>query len=512
MSATAGGQAPDRGAVLARGAGVNLLTMLASNLNAVFTLATARLLGRSALGAFTLAWAITDVLVKLGTFGLDRALLALGARLQARGDGAGFRALLSRSLRWGVALSAVLTAVAVLAVRSLGPRLGQPQALVDATSVMLLAMPAITLFRVSIHGSRALRVMRHDLWTRGLTEPVVAVLALLVLTGFGLGFLSPVAAKGIGLAVAAALAYGLVRGLSRERPGGVLAPDGPGVEERAAPRLLRFATPIACTDLLHIAARRMDVLLLGAFVGVSPQVDLAAVGVYAAAVEVAGGLRKLRQVFEPILAPVVAMSSEHRDTGAVERAFGQVGRWQLAIALPLAAVAVLAAGPILMLFGAEFTAGASWLAILVLGHAVVVVSDPADTVLLVNRPALNLVNAGIGVGLQLGLSLVLIPLLGPLGAAVALAAASVLQAAVRLVQLRLLLGFHVPWGTLARPLGIALLAMVPALALRAWWRGPVGGLAAAAVFLVVYVSGWRRAGLQPEDRAALDALRGEGGA
>ena len=59
------------GAALARGAFVNTLAFLASNLRGIFTFLVARLLGGAALGTFGLAWATTDLVSKIGTFGFE---------------------------------------------------------------------------------------------------------------------------------------------------------------------------------------------------------------------------------------------------------------------------------------------------------------------------------------------------------------------------------------------------------------------------------------------------------
>src|ERR671935_2342798 len=74
------------GAELKRGAIVNTIAMLASNLRGIFTFLIARLLGPAALGTFSVAWATTDLLSKLGVFGLDNTITTFVARAEARGE------------------------------------------------------------------------------------------------------------------------------------------------------------------------------------------------------------------------------------------------------------------------------------------------------------------------------------------------------------------------------------------------------------------------------------------
>src|SRR5947208_2938602 len=74
------------GAELKRGASLNALAMLASNFRAVFTLLVARILGAAALGIYSVAWATTDLVSKIGILGLDDAVITFVGRAEAVGD------------------------------------------------------------------------------------------------------------------------------------------------------------------------------------------------------------------------------------------------------------------------------------------------------------------------------------------------------------------------------------------------------------------------------------------
>ncbi|HKP93032.1 MAG TPA: hypothetical protein VJS88_03975, partial [Chthoniobacterales bacterium] len=83
----------DPGPELKRGARANFIAMLASNFRGIFTFLVARLLGPAALGVFSVAWATTDLVSKIGIFGLDDTIITFIARAEARGDHARSRAL-----------------------------------------------------------------------------------------------------------------------------------------------------------------------------------------------------------------------------------------------------------------------------------------------------------------------------------------------------------------------------------------------------------------------------------
>ncbi len=85
-AADAPARVDETGVELKRGAFLNTIAMLASNLRGVFIFLVARLLGPAALGTFSVAWANTDLASKIAVFGLDNAITTFIARSQATGN------------------------------------------------------------------------------------------------------------------------------------------------------------------------------------------------------------------------------------------------------------------------------------------------------------------------------------------------------------------------------------------------------------------------------------------
>ena len=81
------------GVELKRGAFLNTIAMFASNFRGIFTFLVARLLGPAVLGMFSVAWATTDIISKIGVLGLDNAITTFIARSEAVGDRARSRSL-----------------------------------------------------------------------------------------------------------------------------------------------------------------------------------------------------------------------------------------------------------------------------------------------------------------------------------------------------------------------------------------------------------------------------------
>jgi O-antigen/teichoic acid export membrane protein len=485
------------GTELARGALVNVVALLAANLRGIFTFLIARLLGNSALGTFGLAWSTTDLLSKVGTFGMDTSSIALVSARQAAGDVAGSHLLLRRAVMLGLLFSVGAALFGIAAFQFVGERLGQPPALVRSTSLMLLALPGIALYRISNGVSRGMKVMKHDIYSKGFTETFGTIAVFLVAVALGLREVAPVVAVLFGTGAGGLMAFILARGLFSSQPAASADPiTGP---------LLRFSAPIALYSLLNMLIMRMDVLLLG-LIGPSVGVSLATVGIFVASVEVAGGMRKVRQAFDPMFTPIIAQQSATRDQPAMEQSFAQLGRWVLAAQLPLMTVLCLSGGVVLDIFGPGFDQGVLWVGLLAVAHATNSFVGLAETVIMVQRPKWNLVNSAIAVTLQLGASLLLIPRYGATGAALGMVIAYVTQGVLRYCELRFLFAWHWPWGAFARPaiawLGAAALA-VPLRLFLEGWRGEV---LAGVAFLGLYLGAWKLMGLEQSDRVVLNQL------
>ena len=257
-----------------------------------------------------------------------------------------------------------------------------------------------------------------------------------------------------------------------------------------ARRLLAYSASISGYDLLNSLIVRLDVILLGCFIGRVPGVTLAAVGVYGVVVEVASGLRKVNQAFNPIFAPLIAGMTAHGEQGHAAAAFSRVAQWMLWVLLPLLAVMALAGSVILSIYGPAFRAGALWLNIVALACATNCFVALAETVIMVQRPRLNLRNSAITIVIAFGANLWLIQSLGVTGAALGILLPYVLLGILRHRTLRRVFGWREPWSKLAPPFLAAVIAAAPALVCRFFVHGVPGQILSAFVFLVVFGIEW----------------------
>ena len=475
----------DPGPELKRGARANLIAMIASNFRGIFTFLVARLLGPAALGVFSVAWATTDLISKIGIFGLDDAIITFIARAEARGDHARSRSLFRLAVVLGVLQSTLLAALSIAVVRWLGVPLGLDREMADALSVMLCAMPVIALYRLNTAVSRGMKVMRHDIFSRGMTETIVTTIAFLVALWLGFETFAPEIAVIAGMGASGIVALCLAASLFRKTP---FAEDFDFSAESRG--LLNYAAPISAYDLLNSIIVRLDVVMLGCFVGRAPGVTLTTLGVYGACVEVAGGLRKVNQAFNPIFAPVVAGLTADGEQDHAAVAFSRVSQWMLWVLLPLVAVLTLAGSVVLGIYGPVFRQGGLWVGIVAVACATNAFVSLAETVIMVQKPRLNLLNSIITCVVALTANLWLISRFGVTGAALGILLPYVLQGFLRYRALRTVFRWQNPWGDVGKPLLAAAIAAIPAVGCRLWIEGMTGQVIAAAVFLIVYGGIW----------------------
>src|SRR5436309_5461086 len=258
----------ETGVELKRGAFLNTIAMLASNFRGIFTFLVARMLGPAALGIYSVAWSTTDIISKIGVLGLDNAITTFIARSEAVGDRARSRALFRVAVIMGVAQSVVTAGLVIIGLRFFNNRLHVQPQMVSALALVLCAMPGLALYRISTAVSRGMKIMQHDIYSRGMTEPIATTLAFLLALVVGFKESSPEVAAIVGTAASGLIALALAATLFRHLP----AHTDVGSALGEARSLIAYAAPISIYQLINAFIARLDLIMLGYFVGRAPGV------------------------------------------------------------------------------------------------------------------------------------------------------------------------------------------------------------------------------------------------
>src|SRR5947199_9225852 len=132
------------------------------------------------------------------------------------------------------------------------------------------------------------------------------------------------------------------------------------------------------------------------------------------------------------------------------------------ILLPLVALMMLSGSAILLIYGSAFRQGGAWLGIVGIACATTAFVSLGETVILVQRPHLNLLNSSVTCAVAFGTNLWLIPRLGVIGAAFGILLPYAIQGALRYGVLRLVFRWRNPWRSIRPPIFTAMIAFVKA--------------------------------------------------
>jgi O-antigen/teichoic acid export membrane protein len=178
--------------------------------------------------------------------------------------------------------------------------------------------------------------------------------------------------------------------------------------------MLRFSLPLASTDFAMSLAYRVDILLLGRFVG------LQAVEVYSVIVMIANTLKSVRQSFDGIMLSVFSRGKTRVPNQAQIGHFNYANWMVLTLQLPFLPLALLFGGELLGLVSPLYVSGAGVLAIFIFFNMVITPGTfSAQFAAGLGRTWLIPMSQAVFFGVSLGLNTLLIPRFGMAGAALA---------------------------------------------------------------------------------------------
>lgn len=388
----------------------------------------ARWMGVEAFGSFSFVFGWIQVLGILAGLGLTTGTLRFSSGYVSEGQWGLFRGILRRSAQITLLSGAALAVVGSLVVLAL------PLSPVGRENLLLglFLVPVMGLVNVRLEATRSTRNV-----ARAYFPVKMALPALAGVMGFGLwavrGSLS--ASDGI-LALGGALGATLLIqevGLGRAVP-----PEGRMAHpEYRTGYWLRESFPLLLIAGFVILLNETDVIMVGLLAGDE------AVGLYAGAAVTARWVGFALLSANAVAAPMIASLHTGGNTEALQNLVSRVARWTFWPSLGVAAVLILGAGPVLHLFGGEFGVARGALSILVLGQLVNACMGPVGHLMtLTGHGRQSAMVYGTAAGVNVVLDLLLIPIMGMEGAAVATAASMVLWNAWLFFLVRRNLGVH----------------------------------------------------------------------
>ncbi len=457
----------------------------------------ARLLGPSGFGAWALAFALARTIGPLGILGADWIVLRQASYYQGKGDEPRFRS----TLYLGFALSAVaLTLIGgglVAAASLLAREVFQDPSIAPLLRLTGFTAPLMGIQQIMLAGTQAFKSMREVALLRNLLRPVARVLfvagaVILVSTEYS---------AYVGLTIAeAVIAIASVYALNRRIP--ILGPTK-SVDQRG---LIKFALPAWGTRALTTSHKDIYSILVGSLAA------LASTGVFVASQQVAGVSTSVIFAMNQVYGPMGSDLYLQGRAAELKSLFQSIAKWSFVVGFPLFCFQIGFPKEILSFFGKSFVEQSFILVFLSLGNLLSFGTGPSATTLLIaGRARMTFINNVSTIGGEIVLAIWLIPAFGLLGAGIARVIGVALNNLIRMIQVRVILGFWPYRPDYWKPLvaGLASLGLaklvIPAagLGLR-----PVSAVAAALVIGLTYVGLVLILRLSDEDRMAIRALTG----
>jgi O-antigen/teichoic acid export membrane protein len=371
------------------------------------------------------AWALIGVIVAYGgllELGLGVALVPRVAALLDRGDRTGLARALGAAVAATSALGLMGAGVLWVASEAIGivVRVPAPQIAEFVTALhfgaisVCLGLPGVAL------GVVPTALQRLDLLLRLEAAVALGTVALQVAVALAGGGLVELAAAGA-LGRAASLAG---RALQARHLLG-------GLELRLDPRypfwseLGRFGAIKVVQQLASLLVLHLDRLLIALILSAS------AVAYYAVPLELAQKLLFVQTNVSLAFYPAACAAAASRDRTTLSSLYERTSRLVAVGTLPLAAVLVVLAEPVLGAWVGEpfSTRSADLLRVLAIAYAAVALTAiPSATADALNRPEIAAYYSVAGLGLNVALALLLIPRLGIMGSGLAILGNALLQA------------------------------------------------------------------------------------
>jgi O-antigen/teichoic acid export membrane protein len=466
----------------------------------VIGLLLARFLGADQYGLYTLASSPITIATGLAGLGLSPALVRYVAVYNGRRDDAG----LWGTLQIGLGLTSIASMVVGIGLFALAApiaeRLFDEPRLIPLLRLGSLMLPFATVSTQLSAATQGFKAMQYRVIAKDISQSVVRVVLIIALVIVGaLNAMSATAAQLVSeVIVFAMLLYFLHRLFALRRP--------LGAGRRNFREMVGFSLPIYITRLINTFRGNIQTLMLGAFEAVTT------VGVFAVASKVNMVGRMFGNSIVTASAPIVSDLYDRGKRESLARFYQTMTKWTFTANLPLFLIVQLFPGVILSIFGEEYVGGAMALTILAWGNLVDAGTGICGVVIdMTGKTKLKVVNATVTVGLLIGLNLLLIPVWGLVGAAVA---SSVARAAVNLLRLGQVYAIHrlLPYNvSFLKPVVAGLAALAAGWIMRRWILTEETLFFAAinvVVLVAVYAAAIVLLGLDEEDRAVLSRIGG----
>lgn len=215
------------------------------------------------------------------------------------------------------------------------------------------------------------------------------------------------------------------------------------------------SAPIAIVDAGSFASRRLDIIILGLFTGSN------VTGIYYLGQQLATVIEKMRYLFEPMAAPILAQT---KSTQTIGQYLKKTCRWVFAASLGAAICFTLYAVPLMELFNIYYAAAIMLMSILLLGEVIDGSSGLIDLPIIFRNPLIASRNMVITLIVETICVIIGILYFGIMGAALGFTIGMITLSALRLYSAKKLYNMRIVDSSYIKPIIAAIIAVA-----ISWW-------------------------------------------
>ncbi|MCJ7514894.1 MAG: flippase [Dehalococcoidia bacterium] len=413
---------------VARGTGIAIVGMTAGLLfGFIAKLVIAKHGMEANYGMFSLAMAVLNLAMLLACLGLHQGATRYIAFTRARGDTATVRKVISVSI-WSTSVASILISIAVfLGADIIALSVFHNSQLAQFLRIFAAGIPFFTLLYIVAAIFRGFDRVAPQVYFQYLTLNILFVIFLLLAVVADLPFVSVFYAYLLALVISfIGIVVYTIKRLSLP-----VIPTGEEADKDIIKHLFIFSVPLLGAALLGTAELWIDTLILGYF---KPS---EVVGLYSAAYPLAQSISLPLFALILIYTPIVTGLYSRNLMADLKRSYTVLTKWLVFITIPIFLVLCLYPEYVLrLLFGKTYIGAAPALSILSVGFIVSTLLGPSvATLIALGKSRFIMWAALVSVAVNVILSIVLIPSLSIVGAAVASAVSLSLFAIIRAVRL-----------------------------------------------------------------------------
>ena len=415
--------ADDQLKTIAKGAGIVFVGIFISKfLGYLYRMIVARA-GTEIYGLFNMGLSVYVILATIASFGLYFGVARYVAYYNESNDKGKIKGVILSALRITLVLSLVLGFLLFLTSDWIAIRWFHNEGLSIVLKILAFALPLEIVGSVLLHSLRGFKRVNYEVISKNIVEVVIKLILTAVFLYIGWGLFGIALAYMVGLASSLILAFYFLE----KKVFPLVSKIKPVYINK---ELVSYSWPLLLNSFILFLGLSISTILLGYFK------DASAAGIYNVAWPTANLMYFIPSALMTIFLPVLTGVYSRRDKKTFNSLYKTVTKWVFLGNILLLAAFILFSKEILgLLFGKDYVVGSTALLILGSSYFMVFLLLGSENILMImNKTKLVFMNSAIGCIASVVVNIILIPLYGIVGAAIATSTAAMIKAGFVYVQ------------------------------------------------------------------------------